>query len=81
MSLSSQPRNSVANNVMYGSSVKEQEDDIVTFSPLQLNYLMKMFPQIVFNANHNEANMRHYFGAQSVIQAVREKTRGLNNAL
>ena len=51
--------------------------DIVQFTPLQLEYLQTMFPQIVYNANHTEASMRHYFGSQAVLNVVREKTSGL----
>ena len=51
--------------------------DIVQFTPLQLEYLEALFPQVVYNANHTEASMRHYFGTQAVLQAVRNKTNGL----
>lgn len=51
--------------------------DIVQFTPLQLEYLEALFPQIVFNANHSEGQMRHYFGSQAVIHAIRNKTNGL----
>lgn len=50
----------------------------VSFTPMQLQYLETMFPQVVFGAAVPEAQMRHYFGGQAVLQAVREKTRGLN---
>lgn len=52
--------------------------ETVQFTPLQLDYLVSLFPPIVFNSNHTETQMRHYFGNQAVIQAVRDKTYGLS---
>lgn len=48
----------------------------VTFTQQQLAYLESMFPSIVMGPQTPEANMHHYFGQQSVLRAVRIKTRG-----
>lgn len=50
----------------------------VHFTPAQLQYLTGLFPNVVLNASATEADMRHYFGQQAVIRAVRLRTRGLN---
>lgn len=50
----------------------------VTFTFAQLQYLERLFPQVVYGASVPVEVMRHYFGNQAVVQAVREKTRGLS---
>lgn len=50
----------------------------VFFSAAQLKYLETLFPYVVLGANVTEQAMRHYFGQQAVLHAVRERTRGLN---
>ena len=52
--------------------------DDVFFSVAQLQYLETLFPQVVYGPTAQEAAMRHFFGQQSVIEAVRSRTRGLN---
>ena len=52
--------------------------DDVFFSVAQLQYLETVFPAVVYHHNSTEAAMRHYFGQQAVIDAVRKRTRGLN---
>ena len=52
--------------------------DDVFFSVAQLQYLETLFPQVVYGPNAPEAAMRHFFGQQAVIEAVRNRTRGLN---
>jgi hypothetical protein len=50
----------------------------VHFTPAQLMYLEHCFPNVVYNANSSESEMRHYFGQQAVVKQVRLRTRGLN---
>lgn len=50
----------------------------VEFSTTQLEYLESVFPQCVLQHSHTEAQMRHYFGTQAVIDVVRGRTRGLS---
>lgn len=50
----------------------------VFFSVAQLQYLETLFPQVVFSPSASVEAMRHYFGQQDVVQAVRRRTRGLN---
>lgn len=50
----------------------------VHFTPAQLQYLEHCFPAVAYGANASEAEMRHYFGTQTVVQQVRLRTRGLN---
>jgi len=57
---------------------KTNHDDDVFFSASQLQYLEHLFPQVVLGPNSTEEAMRHYFGQQAVLEAVRRKTRGLN---
>lgn len=52
--------------------------DDVFFSVAQLQYLESLFPQVVYGPTAQEAAMRHFFGQQAVIEAVRNRTRGLN---
>lgn len=52
--------------------------DDVFFSVAQLQYLETLFPQVVYGPTSTEVAMRHFFGQQSVIEAVRNRTRGLN---
>ena len=52
--------------------------DDVFFSVAQLQYLETLFPQVVYGPTAPEAAMRHFFGQQAVIEAVRNRTRGLN---
>jgi len=51
----------------------------VTFTPNQLQLLEQQFPPVVLTANSTEAQMRHYFGTQAVLEYVRGKTRGLSS--
>lgn len=60
---------------------EKDPSNTVSFTPNQLQYLEKVFPQVVFTASSDEASMRHYFGSQAVLQVIRSKTRGLNNGL
>lgn len=46
----------------------------VRFSPSQLKYLTDLFPQVVLGPHATEADMRYYFGQQSVVNTVRMKT-------
>jgi hypothetical protein len=57
---------------------KHSHDDDVFFSASQLQYLEHMFPHVVLGPTSTEEAMRHYFGQQAVLEAVRRKTRGLN---
>jgi len=57
---------------------KPSHDDDVFFSASQLQYLEHLFPQVVLGPNSTEEAMRHYFGQQAVLEAVRRRTRGLN---
>ncbi len=50
----------------------------VFFTVAQLQYLETLFPQVVYGPTAPEAAMRHFFGQQAVIEAVRNRTRGLN---
>lgn len=50
----------------------------VFFSVAQLQYLETLFPQVVLGPSATEEAMRHYFGQQAVLLAVRTRTRGLN---
>lgn len=50
----------------------------VRFSPDQLKYLESLFPHVVMPVTASEAALRQYFGTQSVIQAVKDKTRGVS---
>jgi len=52
--------------------------DDVFFSVAQLQYLETLFPQVVYGPTAPEAAMRHFFGQQAVIEAIRSRTRGLN---
>lgn len=52
--------------------------DDVFFSVAQLQYLETLFPQVVYGPTAPEAAMRHFFGQQAVIEAVRNRTRGLS---
>lgn len=52
--------------------------DDVFFSVAQLQYLETLFPQVVYGPTAPESAMRHFFGQQAVIEAVRNRTRGLN---
>lgn len=56
--------------------MSKQQD--VFFSVAQLKYLESLFPHTVLGHTASESAMRHYFGQQEVLQAVRRKTRGLN---
>ena len=59
------------------SKPKPRTDDVF-FSVAQLQYLETLFPQVVYGPSAPEAAMRHFFGQQAVIEAVRNRTRGLN---
>jgi hypothetical protein len=50
----------------------------VHFTPAQLQYLEHCFPAVAYGASASEAEMRHYFGTQTVVRQVRLRTRGLN---
>jgi len=58
------------------SKQKSRTDDVF-FSAAQLQYLETLFPQVVYGSTTPEATMRHFFGQQAVIEAVRNRTRGL----
>ena len=47
------------------------------FNATQFQYLQKMFPEYVLGPEVSEEKMRFYFGQQSVMQAIRERTVGL----
>ena len=49
----------------------------VTFTNQQLEYLQKLFPDLVLPPSASEATLRYYFGQRSVLQAIKEKTRGI----
>ncbi len=57
---------------------KDKSPDHVFFSPGQLQYLENLFPHVVQPHTAPEAALRHYFGSQAVLEAVRRKTRGLS---
>ncbi len=59
-------------------SKPQNRTDDVFFSVAQLQYLETLFPQVVYGPTAPEAAMRHFFGQQAVIEAVRNRTRGLN---
>jgi len=56
--------------------LKHKSDVVFTFA--QLRFLEELFPNAVLGPHASEAAMRYYFGSQAVVQAVRERTRGLN---
>lgn len=56
---------------------KKPYDDVF-FSPAQLHYLESLYPYTVLNPANSEAQMRYYFGQQSVLDSIRRRTRGLN---
>lgn len=47
----------------------------IYFTEQQLSYLETMFPQVVMPCSATEAQLRTYFGQQSVVQAVRDRTQ------
>ena len=59
-------------------SNKAIRTDDVFFTVAQLHYLETIFPHVVLGPNASESAMRHYFGQQAVIEAIRNRTRGLN---
>ena len=59
-------------------SKPQNRTDDVFFYVAQLQYLETLFPQVVYGPTAQEAAMRHFFGQQAVIEAVRNRTRGLN---
>jgi hypothetical protein len=59
------------------STLKRTAIDDVHFSPQQLEYLERIYPQTVLPATATEAACHRYFGTQAVLQTVREKTRGI----
>lgn len=54
----------------------KQNFDAVQFGSDQLAYLESLFPPTVYGPATTEAQLRHYHGAQAVVEAVRNKTRG-----
>lgn len=56
---------------------KKPTDDVF-FSVAQLSYLEALYPPTVLSASNSEAQMRHYFGQQAVLDSIRRRTRGLN---
>ena len=64
-------------NAMQIKDSRTYQDDVF-FTVAQLQYLESLFPHVAHSASASEATMRHYFGQQSVVDAVRNKTRGLN---
>ena len=59
-------------------SKPQNRTDDVFFSVAQLQYLETLFPQVVYGPTAPESAMRHFFGQQAGIEAVRNRTRGLN---
>ena len=59
-------------------SKPQNRTDDVFFYVAQLQYLETLFPPVVYGPTAPEAAMRHFFGQQAVIEAVRNRTRGLN---
>lgn len=59
-------------------SKPQNRSEDVFFTVAQLQYLETLFPQVVYGPTAPEAAMRHFFGQQAVIEAVRNRTRGLN---
>ena len=59
-------------------SKPQNRTEDVFFTVAQLQYLETLFPQVVYGPTAPEAAMRHFFGQQAVIEAVRNRTRGLN---
>lgn len=53
------------------------KDSEVTFTPHQLAYLERTFPNVAYGYTASEAQLRHHHGQQQVVDAVRKKTRGL----
>lgn len=51
----------------------------VTFSQQQLDYLRGIFPTVVLGPQQSHQQMSHYFGQQSVMQAIEQKTRVRNS--
>lgn len=49
------------------------EPENVRFSPAQLRWLERQFPERVLPASASEAELRHYFGQRSVLNAIRDK--------
>lgn len=50
------------------------------FTAEQLKKLEEVFPRVVLGPNASEADMRHYFGTQAVMQFIRLRTRDRGNA-
>ena len=59
-------------------SKPQNRSEDVFFTVAQLQYIETLFPQVVYGPTAPEAAMRHFFGQQAVIEAVRNRTRGLN---
>lgn len=62
-------------------SVNKDPSNIVTFTPLQLQYLETVFPQVVLPPTTTENAVHHYFGTQDVLSVVRSKTQGMRNGI
>jgi len=64
--------------VMELGKAMTKHTDTVFFSLAQLQYLESLFPALVLGPSTPEAALRHHFGTQDVLSAIRRKTRGLN---
>lgn len=53
--------------------VERTIQDKVVFFPEQIKWLEKMFPQRVLPLTASESEMRDYFGAQRVIETIRQR--------
>lgn len=50
----------------------------VQFTPKQLQELEKLFPALILPCTAPEAQLREYFGQQSVVEAVRKRVQNAN---
>lgn len=56
-------------------SAAQNEKYDVAFHPEQLKYLERMFERAVLPPSSTTAEVHHYFGQQSVLQCIRNRTR------
>lgn len=59
-----------------GTTYTREYNSEVTFSQLQLDELKRLFPQVIYPPSTPMETLRHYFGQQSVIEAITRKTNG-----
>ena len=52
-----------------------QDEHKTTFTERQLQWLEQQFPQLVLPPSTPEAELRQYFGQQSVVTAVRQRVQ------